>query len=282
MGLRYSFLLFIKGAIIGIANIIPGVSGGTLAVSLGIYETIINAIGNFFKNIKKNFLILLPLCLGTITGVLSTSKLVTVAMDKYKAQTIFLFVGLIFGGISLLMKKTRRKNTPMNITIFFIVFISVILINFLTPNINDVSLVNLDIIDYIKLLVIGTIASSAMVIPGISGSFILMLIGYYEPIINTIANLTDFANITNHLAILIPFGIGVVIGIIALSKLIMFLIKKNEVRTYFAIMGFVLSSIVVLLMQIESFTYKFTNIITCIVTFLWGYLLARNLEKEKH
>ena len=131
-------------------------------------------------------------------------------------------------------------------------------------------------------MIIGAVASGAMVIPGISGSFILMLMGYYEPIIKTVSQLTNLSNITHNLAILLPFGIGVVIGIIALSKIIMFLIKKNETRTYFAIMGFVLSSIVILLMQIKSFTYNFANIFTCILTFIWGYLLARNLEKENH
>ena len=280
MRLKDYFLMFFKGAVIGVANIIPGVSGGTLAVSLGIYEAILGAISNFFKSFKKNILVLLPIILGAVVGILASSKIVTIALDKYKAQTICLFIGLIFGGISLLMRKTRNKNTPSNLIIFFIVFIGVILFNLLVPTAKDISLDNLVFKDYIILLVLGVIASSAMVIPGISGSFIMMLLGYYEPIVETVSNLSDFSAIGHNLSILIPFGIGAIIGIVLISKLIMFLIKKFETKTYFGIMGFVLSSIVILIMEIIPFKYNFTNIFTCILALLWGYLLAKNIEKE--
>ena len=280
MKLKDYFLMFFKGAIIGVANVIPGVSGGTLAVSLGIYETILSSISNFFKSIKKNILVLLPIILGAIAGILATSKLVTIALDKYKPQTICLFIGLIFGGISLLMKKTKNQNKPSNLIIFFVVFFGVILFNLLVPTAKDISLENLVFKDYIILLILGIIGASTMVIPGISGSFVMMLLGYYEPIVETISNITDFSMLGHNLSILIPFGIGAVIGIILISKLIIFLINKNEVKTYFAIMGFVLSSIVILIMEIIPFKYNFTNIFTCILAVLWGYLLAKNIEKE--
>lgn len=280
MRLKDYFLTFFKGAIIGIANIIPGVSGGTLAVSLGIYEAILNAIGNFFKSIKKNILVLLPVILGAIVGILASSKIITIALDKYKAQTICLFIGLIFGGISLLMKKTNGKNTPSNLIIFFVVFIGVIIFNMLVPTAKDITLTNLVFKDYVILLVLGIIASSAMVIPGISGSFIMMLFGYYEPIVSTISNLGNFSLIGHNLSILVPFGIGALIGIVLISKLISYFIKKFETKTYFAIMGFVLSSIVILILEIIPFKYTFANIFTCILALLWGYLLAKNIEKE--
>ena len=100
-----SLILFIKGFILGIANIIPGVSGGTLAVSLGLYEKILDAIGTLFKNFKNNVKFLTPIILGIVVSILSTSKLVSYALANFKAQTVFLFVGLIFGGTSLLMRK---------------------------------------------------------------------------------------------------------------------------------------------------------------------------------
>ena len=136
------------------------------------------------------------------------------------------------------------------------------------------------VVDYLLLLLIGFIASSSMVIPGISGSFVLMIFGYYEKIINTVSNLTNFSEFGSNLLILVPFGIGVLIGIVFMAKLITALIKKHEVKTYFGIMGFVLSSIVVLILQIDKFTFNFGNIFTCILAFLWGYLLARAIEKE--
>src|SRR5574344_1113400 len=98
MSVKDNLITFIKGFILGVANVIPGVSGGTLAVTLGLYETLLNSIGNFFKDIKTNFKLLLPIILGVIVALITTSKLVKYALLHFRAQTIFLFVGLIVGG----------------------------------------------------------------------------------------------------------------------------------------------------------------------------------------
>jgi len=280
MGPKNSLILFIKGFILGVANIIPGVSGGTLAVSLGLYEKILDVIGTFFKNFKKNMGLLIPIAIGIVVALITTSKVVSYALTNFKAQTIFLFVGLIYGGTSLLMRKTRGKENISNIIIFAVTFLIVIGLNFVKADSLTNSFANMGIVDYLLLALIGFIASSSMVIPGISGSFVLMIFGYYEKIINTVSNLTNFGELGSNLLILVPFGIGVLIGIVFMAKLITSLIKKYEVKTYFGIMGFVLSSIVVLILQIDKFTLNFGNIFTCILAFLWGYLLARAIEKE--
>ena len=233
---KIGLINFIKGFILGIANVIPGVSGGTMAVSMGLYELILSSIGNFFKNIKGNFIKLLPIILGILVAIVSTSKLVTYALTNYKAQTLCLFI--------------------------------------------EISFTNMGIIDYLLLLVMGFIASSAMVIPGISGSFILMVLGYYDKIIYTVSTITDFSKLGSNLLILVPFGIGVIIGIVFMAKLITNLIKKYETKTYFAIMGFVLSSVVVLLLQLTDFKFTFINVATSLFALCWGYMLARAIDKE--
>lgn len=273
-------ILFIKGFILGVANVIPGVSGGTLAVSLGLYERILECVTTLFKKFKENLTFIMPIALGIGVAILSTSKLVTYALTNFKAQTIFLFVGLIFGGISLIMKKVKGQKSFFNICVLCIVFIFVLGLNFVKTDLFSISFTNMKIVDYILLALAGFIASSAMVIPGISGSFVLMVFGYYEKIMATISHLTAFKNIGQDLIILTVFGIGVLLGILFMAKLITKLIEKNEVRTYFAIMGFVLSSIVVLLIQIGDFKFNFTNIATSILSFLWGYLLSRAIDKE--
>ncbi len=280
MSVKDNLITFIKGFILGVANVIPGVSGGTLAVTLGLYETLLNSIGNFFKDIKTNFKLLLPIILGVIVALITTSKLVKYALLHFRAQTIFLFVGLIVGGVSLLVNKTKGKSNWKNITIFLITFIIVIGLNFLKVGDINTSFENMGVIDYLLLVLIGFIASASMVIPGISGSFILMLLGYYEKIIDTVSNLTNFNQLGSNLLILVPFGIGVLIGIIFMAKLISKLLKKYETPTYFAIMGFVVSSVVLLILQIESFTFSFANIATCVLAFLWGYFLSRAIDKE--
>ena len=277
---KIGLINFIKGFILGVANVIPGVSGGTMAVSMGVYELILSSIVNFFKDIKGNFSKLLPIALGILVAIVSTSKLVTYALTNYKAQTLCLFIGLIFGGVSLIMKKIRGKGSKTNYLIFFVVFFFVISLNFLKTGLIEISFTNMGIIDYILLLVMGFIASSAMVIPGISGSFILMVLGYYDKIIYTVSTITDFSKLGSNLLILVPFGIGVAMGIIFMAKLITNLIKKHETKTYFAIMGFVLSSVVVLLLQLTDFKFTFVNIATSLFALCWGYMLARAIAKE--
>ena len=262
---KIGLINFIKGFILGIANVIPGVSGGTMAVSMGLYELILSSIGNFFKDIKGNFIKLLPIILGILVAIVSTSKLVTYALTNYKAQTLCLFIGLIFGGVSLIMKKIKGKGSKINYLIFFIVFFFVISLNFLKTGLIEISFTNMGIIDYLLLLVMGFIASSAMVIPGISGSFILMVLGYYDKIIYTVSTITDFSKLGSNLLILVPFGIGVI---------------KYETKTYFAIMGFVLSSVVVLLLQLTDFKFTFINVATSLFALCWGYMLARAIDKE--
>ena len=274
---KIGLINFIKGFILGIANVIPGVSGGTMAVSMGLYELILSSIGNFFKDIKGNFIKLLPIILGILVAIVSTSKLVTYALTNYKAQTLCLFIGLIFGGVSLIMRKIKGKGSKTNYLIFFVIFFFVISLNFLKTGLIEISFANMGIIDYLLLLLIGFIASSAMVIPGISGSFILMVLGYYDKIIYTV---TDFSKLGSNLLILVPFGIGVIIGIVFMAKLITNLIKKYETKTYFAIMGFVLSSVVVLLLQLTDFKFTFINVATSLFALCWGYMLARAIDKE--
>ena len=273
-------ILFIKGFILGVANVIPGVSGGTLAVSLGLYERVLECVTTLFKKFKENLTFIMPIALGIGVAILSTSKLVTYALTNFKAQTIFFFFFLIFGGISLIMKKVKGQKSFFNICVLCIVFIFVLGLNFVKTDTFSISFTNMKLIDYVLLALVGFIASSAMVIPGISGSFVLMVFGYYEKIMATISHLTTFKNIGQDLIIITVFGIGVLLGILFMAKLITKLIEKNEVRTYFAIMGFVLSSIVVLLIEIGNFKFNFTNIATSILAFLWGYLLSRAIDKE--
>lgn len=277
---KIGLINFIKGFILGIANVIPGVSGGTMAVSMGLYELILSSIGNFFKDIKGNFIKLLPIILGILVAIVSTSKLVTYALTNYKAQTLCLFIGLIFGGVSLIMRKIKGKGSKTNYLIFFVIFFFVISLNFLKTGLIEISFTNMGIIDYLLLLLIGFIASSAMVIPGISGSFILMVLGYYDKIIYTVSTITDFSKLGSNLLILVPFGIGVIIGIVFMAKLITNLIKKYETKTYFAILGFVLSSVVVLLLQLTDFKFTFINVATSLFALCWGYMLARAIDKE--
>ena len=225
-----SIILLIKGFFIGVANIIPGVSGGTLAITLGIYEKLISTISHIFKNFKENIKFLLPIGIGAVLSLLCLSKVIKFTLTNYTLITILFFVGAILGGLPMLYKKVKSDIKVSNILIFVLMFALVLGLTFLGSG-KDVSLTSLQLFDYLKLFLIGIVTSATMVIPGISGSAMLMTLGYYYPIINTISDLTNFSNLTNNLLILMPFGIGIVVGILLIAKVIEFLLKKCETKT---------------------------------------------------
>ena len=187
-------ILMIKGFIFGVANVIPGVSGGTLAITMGIYEDMIGAISHFFKNIKKNIKFLLPLGIGAVISILLMSKVISYSLEKFPLPTTLFFIGLIVGGIPLLTKKVKtKKHKPFNIALFLLTFSIVMIMTFLNAGNNMVNLANVNLYQVTLLFLVGMIAAATMVIPGISGSFVLMLLGYYKPIVGTISNLTNLS-----------------------------------------------------------------------------------------
>lgn len=276
-----NIILILKGAIFGIANIIPGVSGGTLALTMGIYEDLITSISHFFKQPKQSLKFIMPFALGAALSILLMSKIISLCLDKFPFPTTLFFVGLIIGGIPLLTKKIKKaKTTPLNIALFILTFILVLAMNFINSGAREISLKNPTIMMYLILAIIGIITAATMVIPGISGSFVLMLLGYYKPIVNTISDLTNFSNLTHNLAILIPFGIGVLLGIILISKLLEYLFSKYEVPTYYAILGFVISSILTLLISIISPEITLLHIIIGLVLLIVASVIGYKLGDD--
>ncbi len=276
---KKAFLL-LKGFFLGLANLIPGVSGGTIAVTFGIYEYIIDAINNIFKNFKDSFYQLLPIIIGIILCFISMSKVIVYTLDKYQFQTIMFFVGLIIGGLPILFNKVSKKYNFKNSMWALITFLIVIIFVLLKQGNNVVDLSNVSLIDVILLIIMGIIAACTMVIPGISGSFVMMLVGYYQPIMEALGDITNFQNIGHNLLILIPFGIGVLIGIVLIAKIMKFLFSKYETKMYFGVIGFVLASIIGILLTIENIKISFGSIALAIATFVWGIFVTRALLQE--
>ncbi len=275
--MKEKIFLVLKGFLIGVANIIPGVSGGTLAITLGIYEKLINTISHFFKNLKENIKFIIPIGIGAVLSIILLSRVISFCLKEYTLATILFFIGLILGGIPLLNKKIKGhyKNFS-NIVIFLITFGLVLLLSILKGE-NIVSFANMTFVNYIWLFLVGVIAAATMIIPGVSGSFVLMLLGYYQPIIDTISSLTKFQNIWGSMLILIPFGIGVLVGIVAISKLLEFLFKKFEVKTYFGVMGFIFASIITIFTGAEGLIFSVPQLLIGILLFGIGFIVAYKL-----
>ncbi len=279
MNIKDKIILGFKGFLIGLANIIPGVSGGTMAVSFGIYEEIIEIASNIFKNFKKNMAFILPIGIGAVIAIALLSNVITICLDKYQVATPLLFVGLILGGLPAIVKNIGKKITkPTNLIVFSITILFMLFIYLGIKDAKDVDFTNVDAIGYIILFIVGAIAAITMVVPGISGSFVLMLIGYYKPIVKTVSDLTHFNNVIHNLCILIPFVFGVLFGIVSVSKLIKYCLKKYPEQTYSSIVAFVLSSVVLIIYPLLNVSASITELIVGIVLLLMGSILTYKME----
>jgi len=294
--------LVIKGVFVGVANVIPGVSGGTIAVVLRIFDEMIDAINNFFKDIKKHIAFLTPLLIGALIGIILFSKLIEFCLSKYSFQTNLFFVGLVVGSVPLIYKKASEKKVKSSyFAISFIAFAIVCAISLLkepTDN-NTANVINFYFL--MKMFFGGIIASSAMVIPGISGSFVMVLLGMYNVVIGSVSGLIDVisanaANIpkigiasaitniikSSYFVILLITGIGVVLGIIIISKLIALLLKYAFSFTYFSILGLIFGSVFAIFKDPVTYQSGVNTLSTIVgaLTFVVGFFIAILLGKE--
>ena len=270
-----NLVIILKGFILGIANVIPGVSGGTLAITLGIYERLLSVINHFKDKLKENIKFILFLLIGIVIAILVFSNIIGFCLEKYPFATILFFIGIILGGLPTLFKKVKNTVNLSNLIIFFITFGIVMILTFIRPDNNEVSLDSLNIIKIIGLFFSGAIASASMLLPGISGSFVLMLFGYYKPIINSIRELTKFNNLMHNIIVLGFAGIGILLGIFIAARLIEWLLKKYEVKTYYGIIGFVIASIISIFITAVSNPIGTIEIIVGILLLLTGILVAK-------
>ena len=238
---------FLKGIAIGIANVLPGVSGGTLAVVLNIYDKLTEAIGNFFIATKEKKIeyikFLSQIGLGAVAGVLVFAKVITYLYGNYPKMTTLGFLILIIPSIPLILKGekvTDKKNILF--LILGIIFTTIFMYsmakisNGLEVNSNAVSVERaMDLTYGIKLFVCGMIAAGAMVIPGISGSLLLMILGEYYNILSYITNIKIIP--------LVVFSIGVLIGLVGVSKGINILLKRYRSYTLNFIVGIIIVSL---------------------------------------
>ena len=290
-------ILFLKGIIVGVANVIPGVSGGTIAVVLHIFDRMIEAINHFTKDIKKHIMFLLPLLAGAGVGVLAFSVLIDYTLTNYSLPTCGFFAGLVAGSIPLIwgmanskMPKGKKKSSYFIYTV--LAFALVLFMTTLkTPEsavavAGDVSLALMG-----KAFLGGMVACAAMIIPGVSGSFILVLMGLYNVIIGYVAMVKDFL-VTFDFSILMqiikfcaPLGIGMIVGALLISRAIEFLMNRFHTETYFIILGLIGGSLIgIFLDPIAYGSYAgaipVTAFIVTAVTAVAGLVTAIFLGKE--
>lgn len=273
--------------VVGIANIIPGVSGGTMMVAMGLYDKLIHAITHLKSEFKESIKLLLPIFIGAGVAIVALSRIFEFLLTNYPIPTNFAFCGLIAGSLPFIIKKVKGHPVSAGKAVCFLIFFAVVILTAVMGETGGNSAdVSFGLINVIKLLLVGIIAAATMVVPGVSGSMMLMLLGYYDTILKTINNCMDaliafdLKKIMVQCGILVPFGIGVVLGIFLIAKLIEFIFSKAEIHAYYAIIGLILASPVAILLKTDWSGFSVVMLITGVITFVLGWFVASKLGGE--
>jgi putative membrane protein len=270
--------VFLKGILMGICDLIPGISGGTIAFITGIYPRLINSVSNIpkllyslvrLKNVKKSLaeadlLFLSVLVLGILTAILLGSRAIKFLLDNYFNQTIAFFIGLVLASCLIIFKEIRSHENK-NKLFGILGFVIGIVLCFAVPLEIEPSLL------YVFLG--GFIGISAMFLPGISGAFILLIMGLYEFIIDA---LHDF-----NLKYLFVFGIGALLGAFIISKIISYLFKRNRCKILYFLLGLVLGALSIPIKRIYVAGFGITGLILMIFFFLVGFYIVIKISNYR-
>lgn len=236
----------VRGSAIGIAFIVPGFSGGSVAAILGVYERLIGAVADVFKHFGRSMRTLLPIALGMLLGAAALLFPIQWGVRNYPVPTVTLFVGLSIGGLPSIKERAPGRPTPKNAVAFLIPCLIAAALSFLpAANHAEGFLYRLDFGGYLLLFLVGMVAACALVVPGISGSMLLLIFGYYAPLVSLITGfLLKGIEPLVSLSVVATAGAGMLIGFFAVSLFMRYLLKKFPRSTYFAILGFITGSIV--------------------------------------
>lgn len=234
----------LRGVAIGVAFIIPGFSGGSVAAVLGIYEKLVGAIADLFKHFKTSFLTLFPIVLGMFIGIAALILPIQWGLANFPIPTVSLFVGLALGGLPSITEKIKgERPRGFHFAAFLIPLTVAASLSFL-PLAGEVDLFHLSFGGYLLLIAIGVIGSAALVVPGISGSMLLLIFGYYNPVVRLITEHLVYGDQLGICLLVVScIGVGLVVGFFGISILMKYLLKRFPRGTYFAILGFILGSI---------------------------------------
>lgn len=234
----FSVLNGLKGIAIGMANIIPGVSGGTIAVITGIYDEMVDAFGNFLKGgWRRNLFFLVPVVAGVLVGNVALARLIGYLFDVAPGPTNFGFIGLILGSTPYLVHRAGVRNLKVRHALLFAAGLAVVLWMGLAPRPEaSPPIVEVDLAIGALIFAAAFVGSIAMIIPGVSGSFLLLLIGMYSTLQNAFSTL--------NLPVVLLFVVGTLTGVVIVSKGIATLLRRFHGSTYAVVIGLVVGSVV--------------------------------------
>ena len=265
--MRY-FYNFLIGILLGFGAILPGVSSGVICIIFGIYERLVDSILSIFKNFKNNIKFLLPIGLGSFLGIFILGNAIKYLFSNFHEACSYCFMGLILGTVPSLFRQANnnKKCISFKYIIYMLIsfFIGVLLIVF--ENLYALSSTSISSNIY-YLIFAGFIMSIGIIVPGVSNTVLLMLLGVYSIYLDAVSTL--------NLLILIPMAIGIALGSLIWLKLIQYLLKNYHSQTLFSITGFVLGSTLFLF---PGFSLDFAHLLYIfifVISILFSYRLSR-------
>lgn len=255
-----------KGAVIGGTMLIPGVSGGTMAMMLSIYDRLINAVSEFFRHKRESFLFLLIFCLGAGAGMLLIAKPLFRVLDAFPLPAGYFFMGAVAGSVPMIYHKARAASFSWRDPVYIAAGMAMVfLLSYLPadPGQDAAALAA----NPLYLVLAGLIAAVALVLPGISVSYLMLMMGLYDKMVQAMDSL--------YLPFLVPLAVGLALGIISTAKILDLLMTRHPRPTYLVILGFMLASVLSVFPGVPAGL----EILVCLATFLAGFLVILRLSR---
>lgn len=260
-------MLIMKGMIIGIGKIIPGVSGSLLAISLGVYEKAIDSLININKD-SKNIVFLGKIGIGILISIIFFSKIILYFLNNYYLYTMIFFIGLMMGNIPSSIKIVKQAKKKDIIYLLLSLLLVYIIYKFKSPIVYSP---NISFNNFIIIFMLGVTDAITMIVPGISGTALFMMLNCYHFIMDL------FSNLFSKIYFTVTFGIGVIIGILITGYIMNKLLTKHKEKVHLVILGFTISSLIVLLIPIIKMINPF-NVIPLAILLILGFIISKKLE----
>ena len=287
---------YFGGLAFGITETVPGVSGGTIAIIIGFYDELIGSVNSFTKNYRKSLRFLIPFLLGAACGLLLFGSIMDFLLVHYSMPVILFFIGLVTGIIPIVFSKVKPKERRFNLREAILILTPALALAVIShlkdmPLYEPSEFVSAMGFGYmVFIFAAGIVAAAALVIPGVSGSFILLLMGIYPLVTHTLASIrylpTGSATAElwiNICKVLVPLAIGIVVGGISMAKLIGKLLRDHYTTAYCLILGLLIGSVYALFREPIVFQSGVSTpaIVAAVVTFFAGCLISFNMGKKR-
>lgn len=267
-------------------SMLPGASGGTIAVIFGIYERLIADIADIRNKLLKDLRFIIPVGVGIVIGLLVCAVGIDALLQDWEVPMMFFFAALIVCQLPDIYKLSNGKGdgkpTSLNLVACAVGFVVMIAFLFIGSTKTNISLLELDAVDIVLLFIVGVVIALSKIVPGLSGAAILLAIGLYTPLMDLVGGL-DMDVLMDTLGAVVVIGVGFIVGAIGLAKIVDYFMRNHRRSTYFCILGMTVGSIITVIVQalkgLEDSTTIMASVVAIVIGFVFGYIISRVSSK---